>query len=659
VCGIAGFVDPATAAAPGAEQAVRDMALAIAHRGPDDAGAWIDSDAGVALGHRRLAVIDLSPAGHQPMVSASGRYVISYNGEVYNYRELAAQARARGTTFRGASDTEALLAAVEEHGVHGALQRSVGMFAFALWDRKERRLYLARDRMGEKPLYYGWCGRAFVFASQPAALARFPGWRGEVDRDALALLMRHNYVPAPYSIYRGIYKLPPGCMLELSAAVLAGAEAFSPHPLREGEGVTRPRRYWSLAGAAGAAPLRITLDEAVERLHAQLGRAVSEQMVADVPVGALLSGGIDSSLIVSLMQAQAAGRVRTFTIGFHEQWYNEAEHAKAVARHLGTEHTELYVTPKQALEVIPRLPLLYDEPFSDSSQIPTFLVSQLAREQVTVALSGDGGDELFGGYSRYRVADGLWRRMRWVPAPLRVAAARALAALPASLQVRLLRTLGSAFGADMKIAYTPEQFVRLLDMLASRTPAALYRDLVSHWKRPETLVIGGSEPITALTGTDVGDGLASFTEQMMYLDSVSYLPDDILAKVDRASMGVSLEVRVPLLDHRVVELAWSLPRAQRVGDAGKRLMRRLLDRYVPRELIERPKMGFGVPLGDWLRGPLREWAEALLDEGRLRREGYFAPAPVRRAWLEHLEGKRDWNYYLWDVLMFQAWNEAR
>jgi len=646
---------------PDAERIVRGMADAIAHRGPDDSGAWIDAAAGIALGHRRLAVIDLSPAGHQPMVSASGRFVISYNGEVYNYRELTAEARSRGATFRGASDTEAVLATVEAHGVGGALERMRGMFALAVWDRDARRLHLARDRMGEKPLYYGWYGGTFVFASQPAALTRIPGWRGEVDRDALALMMRHNYIPAPYSIYRGIHKLPPGCWLSLGEIELAGTSAFSPHP--DSAVPTRPQRYWSLGTVAAdgvAAPLRISASEAADRLQDLLGRVIEGQMVADVPVGALLSGGIDSSLVVSLMKERAAGRVRTFTIGFHEEWYNEAEHARAVARHLGTEHTELYVSPEQAQAVIPRLPALYDEPFSDSSQIPTFLVCELARRDVTVALSGDGGDELFGGYSRYRVAADLWRRMGWLPAPLRTAAARTLARLPDGMQMGMLRMLGAVFGSNMKFAFSAEQFLRLLDMLASPTRAGLYRELVSHWKRPEALVIGGREPATALTAYGPGDGLAGFREQMMYLDSVSYLPDDILAKVDRASMGVSLELRVPLLDHRVVELAWRLPIEQRVGGGdGKQVMRDVLHRYVPRELIDRPKMGFGVPLGEWLRGPLRDWAEALLEESRLKREGYFAPAPVRRLWAEHCDGRRDWKYYLWDVLMFQAWNEAR
>ena len=657
MCGIAGLIDTRRrGGAEGLNAAARAMAEALRHRGPDDAGTWCEAEHGLALGHRRLSIIDLSPAGHQPMASHDERYVMSYNGEIYNFLDLRRDLEAGGASFRGHSDTEVLLAAVSAWGLAGALERCNGMFAFALWDRAERTLSLARDRLGEKPLYFGWNRGAFLFASELKALAAWPGFAPEVDRDALALSLRHNYVPAPYSIYRGIYKLPPATLLRLTPD-LQGAD---PGLAALGR---RFEAYWSARETAERGvqdPFTGSEAEAIEALDACLRRAVASRMVADVPLGAFLSGGIDSSSVVALMQAQSERPVKTFSIGFHEAGYNEAEHAKAVAQHLGTEHTELYVTPQEAREVIPRLPVLYDEPFADSSQIPTFLVSGLARSTVTVSLSGDGGDELFGGYNRYFWAEAIWRKLGRLPAPARRALAGAIRAAPPRTWQRLFDLAGPVLPGRLRQPRAGEKLHKLARMLGIHGQEALYMRLVSHWSEPCDVVLGAREPPTALSDPAQWARLESYTARMMYLDTVSYLPDDILAKVDRASMAVSLEARVPLLDHRVVELAWRLPLDMKVrGGEGKWILRRVLERYVPRQLFERPKMGFGVPIDDWLRGPLRDWAEALLDEGRLRREGFFEPAPIRRLWQEHLAGRSDWHYDLWNVLIFQAWQEAQ
>jgi asparagine synthase (glutamine-hydrolysing) len=641
MCGFAGFLGGAVDG--GAEAVLRAMGGALVHRGPDDGGTWWDGAAGIGLAHRRLSILDLSPAGHQPMVSPCGRFVVAYNGEIYNHGDLRTELDAAGAGFdwRGHSDTETLLAALRHWGVEGALQRLNGMFAFALWDAAERTLFLARDRMGEKPLYYGLSGGAFLFGSELKALTRHPAWRGEIDRDALTLFMRHNYVPAPWSVYRGIHKLPPAHYL----AVRDG-----------GHTVGTPHCYWNLPALAhdGVRAAKATPEVLVDELDAMLRDAVARRMVADVPLGAFLSGGYDSTTVVALMQAQSARPVRTFTIGFHEQGYDEAQHAKAVAGHLGTDHTELYVTPAEALAVIPKLPTIYDEPFADSSQIPTFLVSQLARRHVTVALSGDGGDELFYGYERYFRGARIWQALSRLPLPLRRAASRLLAHTPG-------RALESAMGTlprGMRVRHLADRLPKLAETLAHPDGGTFYRALVSHWKEPDRLVLGAREPRTVLSDPERLPALAGLRERMMLLDMLTYLPDDILTKVDRASMAVSLEARVPLLDHRLVEFAWRVPTDLKYRDGqGKWLLRQVLYRYVPKQLMERPKMGFGVPIDDWLRGPLRDWGEALLDEKRLREEGFFDPAPIRRLWTEHQGGTRRWHYYLWDVLMFQAWRE--
>lgn len=653
MCGFAGFLGGTALFAGGRAAPVASaMGGSIRHRGPDHGDIWLDPDSKVAFAHRRLAIVDLSAAGDQPMASSSGRYVTVYNGEIYNHLDLRRQLEEAGRSFewRGHSDTETLLAAIETWGVRGALERSIGMFALALWDRRERALILARDRLGEKPLYYGWRGEgqdaAFLFGSELKALRHHPAFDGAIDRDAVTLLMRYAYVPAPYSIYRGIRKLMPGCFATL----------------RSGAREPEIEAYWSAAEVAERGrrdPLTASPAEAVESLEQLLTDAIGQQMIADVPLGAFLSGGVDSSTIVALMQVQSARPVKTFSIGFDVEAYNEAVHAKAVAEHLGTDHTELYVTPEEAMRVVPRLPEMYDEPFADSSQIPTFLVAQLARRSVTVSLSGDAGDELFGGYNRYMMTAAYWQRLSMVPRPLRGALAAGLTSVSPRSWDRIASAVEPVLPGSLRMRSPGDKIHKGAGVLKSGSAAELYRGLVSSWRDPEALVVGGREPSTLLTGAPPNLSGLSEIERMMALDMITYLPDDILAKVDRAAMSVSLETRVPLLDHRVVEYAWRLPIDYKIRDGQtKWALREVLYRHVPRSLIERPKMGFGIPVGDWLRGPMRDWAEALLDRGRLEQEGYFRPEPIRRMWRAHLEGTVNAEHKLWIVLMFQAWLES-
>jgi asparagine synthase (glutamine-hydrolysing) len=643
MCGITGFWMPG-GLDEAAGQVLGRMASAIRHRGPDDSGCWLDASDGLALGHRRLSVIDLSPDGRQPMVSPGGRYLITFNGEIYNFLALRAELEGRGVSFRSHSDTEVLLAAIECDGLVAALRRSSGMFAFALVDRREKRLHLVRDRLGEKPLYYGWAGESLLFGSELKALRQHPAWQGGVDRGALALFLRHGYVPAPHSIYRGVRKVVPGTVVTFALGM--------------GRAEPEVTTYWSAreaAEAGSAARWRGGATELLDELERLLGETVRREMVADVPLGAFLSGGIDSSLIVALMQRQSARPVRTFTIGFDEPEYNEAPHAKAVADHLGTDHTELYVRPAEALAVVPHLPTLYDEPFGDSSQIPTFLVSQLARQHVTVSLSGDGGDELFGGYDRYFLARRVWSVLRLAPRGGRRALAAAIRGIAPARWDGFLRAVGFAQGPQAARRLTGDRLHKVARILSQETREAVYRDFMSHWLDPRGMT-GAEEPLTVLTDATRWANVDGLLARMMYMDLVMYLPDDILVKVDRASMGVSLESRAPFLDHHVVEFAWRVPARLRVrAGRGKWPLRQLLRRHLPDRLIDRPKMGFGVPIEHWLRGPLREWAAALLEPARLAREGYFDPEPIARKWVEHQQGTRNWHYLLWDVLMFQAW----
>jgi len=644
MCGIAGYFAPDGINEDQATVLLRAMTSAVRHRGPDDSGDWIDGAAGIALGHVRLAILDLSPAGHQPMHSASGRYVISFNGEIYNFRALRTTLERLGHRFRSQSDTEVLLTAVDQWGLRDAVQHLNGMFAFALWDRTERVLHLVRDRAGEKPLYYGWMGDTFLFGSELKALRAHPVFRAEIDRDALTLFLRYGYVPGPHTIYRRVYKLPPATLVSIDRTQVGRPPV--------------PEAYWRARDAAQcgmAQPFSGSADEAVDQADELLRDAVKLRMEADVPLGAFLSGGIDSSAIVALMQAQSARPVRTFSIGFREDRYNEAPYAAAVARHLGTDHTELYVTAQDALAVIPSLPALYDEPFADVSQIPTYLVSALTRRHVTVSLSGDGGDELFGGYQRYLMGRTIWNSIRWIPASIRRRMAWALAEprIRDTALVSLLTPLARGVTGKRSLS---ERMGQLADFLAAPSPAALYDRMSSLWRTPSAVVLGAS---ATPEGQPLALGNHSMLHEMMYADLVMHLPDQILVKVDRASMAVSLEARVPLLDHRVIEFAWRLPLSLKVRSGeGKWLLRQVLYRYVPKTLVTRPKRGFDVPIGVWLRGPLRDWAEALLDRRRLRGDGILNAYPIRAKWTAHLAGRTSWDHALWTVLMFQSWLDA-
>ena len=625
MCGIAGFLD--RSGARGADclrRMVTAMTDTIAHRGPDDSGAWEDPAAGIAIGMRRLAIIDLSAEGHQPMAGPGGGQIIVFNGEIYNFQELREQLEACGQRFRGRSDTEVMLAAFVQWGLDAAVRRFNGMFAFALWDRRERRLTLCRDRLGKKPLYYGWAGRTLLFGSELKALRAHPSFDAEIDRNAVALYLRLGYIPAPWTIYRGIFKLPAATHLTIGP----GDCGSNPEPVA----------YWSAREAAerGLRNRITSFDDAIAELDALLRSAVGIRMIADVPLGAFLSGGIDSSVVVSIMQALSSRPVKTFCIGFEEQTHNEAEYARAVALRLGTDHTEMTLTARQALDVVPRLPSMFDEPFADSSQIPTFLVSEMARRHVTVSLSGDGGDELFAGYSAYRSSARFFRKYGWMPGPLRAVASRVLQGVPQAVWggARLHRLGSTLRQPDEETEY------RGRDVPLGRSRK------VSSPARPNSF--------TAFTTREAA-GVGNSIEKMMLLDALVYLPDDVLVKVDRASMAVSLEARGPLLDYRLFEFAWRVPLEFKMRDGkGKWILRELLNRYVPRELVDRPKAGFAVPVAEWLRGPLKTWAEDLLTDSRLRQEGILDSAAVRRTWKEHLEGY-DWSERMWAVLMLESW----
>lgn len=618
---------------------------ALKHRGPNSGGTWYEPTCGVGFAHQRLAILDLTQEGHQPMGSPSGRYVISYNGEIYNFRELRDDLIASGHQFRGGSDTEVILAAIERWGLQQTVARICGMFAFALWDYRQRELTLVRDRLGEKPLFYGVSAGTFVFGSELRILesARLP--RPNIDRQSVAAFLASGNVPAPRTIYQGFSKLMPGTMARIN--------------YRESVRITVDE-YWTLRDAIErglASPKRVDTPDQVSTLGDLMRRAVSQQMISDVPIGALLSGGIDSSVVVALMQSVASRPVKTFCIGIKEQGYDEAGYAKDIARHLGTEHTELYVTPTEVLEVVKKMPSVYDEPFADPSQIPTFMVANLARGTVTVALSGDGGDELFCGYKRYFLVEKLWRNMAWIPWPMRATLANAITRLPvASLDLwfRWTRRVFAHYGRD---GHPGDKLKKAATLLRAKNADDLYVRL-THTDFPSNLQEEDSDALLAVTAPGA-DFLENTLARMMYCDTLDYLPNDILVKVDRASMAVGLECRVPFLDHRIVEYAWSLPMALKYkGGVGKWILRELIAGYIPRTLFERPKMGFGLPIGVWLRGPLREWAEDLLAEDGIRRDGYMDSGFLRKRWTEHLDGTRNWQTLLWNALMFQAWKDA-
>lgn len=646
MCGFAGFAAKPNAHLLESEQIMTDMLSAIQHRGPDGQGQWSELQTGLCIGHRRLAIQDLSEHGHQPMQSSNQRYVIAFNGEIYNFQTLRKQLQAEGYQqhWRGHSDTEVLLAAIQFWGLDAALEASVGMFAFALYDRQEQQLLLARDRMGEKPLYYGLVGGHLLFASELKALTRFPDWHQTINRNALALLLRHNYIPEPHSIYEQIHKLPPGCYVRftLNDRVLS-----------------QPKAYWSmrqLAETSQTQPFQGSEQQALHIFEKLLNQAVQGQMLADVPLGAFLSGGIDSSLVVAMMQQQSSLPVRSFAIGFEEKDYNEAEYAKAVAAHIGTQHTELYINAGQVRSVIETMPQVYDEPFADPSQLPTLLVAQMTRQHVTVALSGDGGDELFGGYTRYQQTLQLWRFLRLIPAVCRPLLKRLLQSLPVHCWDSGFRLFAAHISALQK-GRGGDRIHKLADILNTGDMQGLYRNMMSYWLDPEQVVLDACEPETALNNAGIGQDAL---QRMMYQDAVTYLPDDILVKVDRASMAVSLETRIPLLDHRIVEFAWSLPLSMRMQQGqGKWLLRQLLFQHVPKALLDRPKAGFAVPLESWLRGDLREWAADLLSPDSLNRQGFFNVSGVQKKWSEHCSGKRNWHFYLWSILMFQQWLQGQ
>jgi asparagine synthase (glutamine-hydrolysing) len=645
MCGIAGVLLREGAGSEAhLTEIARRMSDELVHRGPDDAGTWVDAECGIGLGFRRLAILDITPAGHQPMMSVCGRYVVIFNGEIYNHHELRRDVGE--IQFRGHSDTEVMLAAFTKWGVPESTRRFNGMFSFAVWDRSERCLTLARDRMGEKPLYYSMAGGDFLFGSELKALRAAPGFRASIDRDALTLFFRHGYIPAPYTIHSGVAKLPPGTLLEVRASSCG-----------------TPQPYWSAFEAVRnglSQPFAGSEQEAIDALDERLNRAVAMRLEADVPLGAFLSGGIDSSLVVALMQAHSVFPVRTFTIGFAETEFDEAPAARSVAKHLGTEHTELYVTSHEAQDVIPQLPTVYDEPFADSSQIPTLLVARLTRSKVTVGLSGDGGDEIFGGYPRYLLLDQLWARQERIPKPLRRMLAASLEALPKPYWDRLLSSVRAILPRGLQRDHPGESIHRLAYGLRGRTADQLYLALLSLWLEPNLLVLRGQEPPTALTSPLDRVDSPCPSARAMFKDSISYLPDDILAKVDRAAMAVSLETRAPLLDHTLYEFAWSLKRSQLIRDGiGKFALRQVLHRYVPAGLVDRPKMGFGVPIGLWLRQALRPWAEELLDVRTIRSQGLLDPVTVRKLWETHLTGKGDASSRLWAVLMLQSWMETQ
>ncbi|SCA56257.1 Asparagine synthetase [Candidatus Terasakiella magnetica] len=636
MCGIAGLIDlKAQTSTEELSQLTKRMTDTLYHRGPDGGDVWVDGENGIGLGHRRLAIIDLSQAGHQPMTSYDGRFVIVYNGEVYNANDLRPELEAAGYQFNGHSDTEVIVNGFAHWGVKATIEKLIGMFAIAAWDKKEKTFYLVRDRVGIKPLYWAETTNSFLFGSELKALYQHPDCPKEFNRNAIASYLRHNYIPAPLSVFQNIQKLMPGHFL-----------------VRNHQGEQKIESFWSLDNVitqnqkfAGSET------EAIDQLEDLLKDAVGRRMISDVPLGAFLSGGIDSSTVAALMQQQSDKAIRTFSIGFEEAGYNEAIHAKEVAKHIGTDHTELYVTPSEARDVIPKIADYYDEPFSDSSQIPTYLVSKMTKDHVTVALSGDGGDELFAGYTRYFVGQKLGKHLYSTPKSFRQLGVKLIHSMSPNTWDKIFKII-----PERKRPSLPGDKLYKLAKVMDGTKNDFYRRLVSHWDQPENIVLNGKEETDLIWNKDLKGITPDFIDQMQYLDTLTYLPDDILTKVDRASMAVSLEARVPLLDHRLIEYAWSLPQSMKIKDGqGKWALRQVLYRHIPKDLIERPKMGFAVPIDQWLRGPLRDWAEDLLNPQALEETGIFNSAPIQEKWNEHQSGQRNLQYHLWDILMFQSW----
>jgi asparagine synthase (glutamine-hydrolysing) len=648
MCGINGFYSKSLS---NFDDVIVKMNSAISHRGPDTNGAWSDKNLGIVLGHQRLSIIDVSSSGNQPMQSSSGRYILTYNGEIYNYLKIRKELEMNNVNikWKGNSDTEILLESIDFWGIEITLQKIQGMFAFGIWDQKMRRLILARDRIGEKPLYYGWQGegnnRVFLFGSELKALKAHPEFNGQINRDAIALQLRHNCIPAPYTIYKDIYKLLPGNYLELK------------HTDLKKELLSYPKKYWSLTSSlmyGNKNQLKLNEDEIQKDLEENLKISVKKQMISDVPIGAFLSGGVDSSIVVALMQSQSFQPVKTFTIGFNENDYSEAKFAKKIAKHLGTNHTELYVSPKKAMEVIPKISTIYDEPFSDSSQIPTFLVSELTKQHVKVAISGDGGDELFCGYNRYAMNEKFSAIFRFMPFILR----KTLASSIHSISPNSLNKISKFMPFLNQIVNFGDKIHKGANVLNTKNFSDIYYSLRSHWQNPSKIVLNSKEPGTLLTEFKPNLSCLDSQQQMMALDLLTYLPDDILVKVDRAAMASSLETRVPFLDHKLIEYVFKIPHSFKFRNGnGKWILKKILNQYVPKSLTERPKMGFEIPLGSWLRGPLRDWAEDLLNEKRLNQENFFNTKLVRDKWSEHINGKKNWHHHLWDILMFQAWLE--
>lgn len=646
MCGICGFYSKSSFKS---DEIIKKMNLSIHHRGPDDSGIWQDGNAGIVFGHQRLSIIDPTPAGKQPMHSSSGRLILTYNGEIYNHLEIRSELQEIKSNIKWHSktDTETLVEALDFWGIEVTLKKLVGMFAFAVWDRKLRSLTLVRDRMGEKPIYFGWQGigdkTVFLFGSELKALKVHPEFRGNINNDAIALQLRHNCIPAPYSIYKDIFKLLPGHYLQLKENDLVKKLLPNPKP------------YWSLVEVAtqGVNKLKsLSTNDIEKELEQLLKISIKQQMMSDVPLGVFLSGGVDSSTVVALMQAQSNQPIKTFTIGFNEQEYNEAKYAKEVAKYLGTDHTELYVSAEQAMAVIPKLSLIYDEPFSDSSQIPTFLVSQLAKKKVTVALTGDGGDEVFCGYNRYIYSKNLWNKLTLIPLPLRKILASGIKSINSQSWNKFLKILPSL----NQYTNLADKVYKVTSALESKTLFDLYYKLISNWQNPNEILLDGKEPRTFLTNYESELTKLDGQQQMMLLDSMTYLPDDILVKTDRAAMATSLETRAPFLNHKLLEYAWQIPQPLKLKKTqSKWILRQILYKYIPKKLVERPKVGFGVPIDSWLRGPLKDWAQALLDKTKLRNQGFFNPDSISIKWTEHLSGKKNWQYEIWSILMFQEW----